>query len=55
MPGHAFDHLGDFVICQVVYWLHLNPGALHTLLVCHLADVGIDLINRQARAGFQVA
>ena len=55
MARDSFNHLGDFQIAFVVDWVNLDSGALLALLVAHLAHVGVNLIDRQARAGFDVA
>ena len=55
MAGDALNHLGNLVVCQVVHRMHLDAGALHPLLIGHLTNVCVNLVDRQARAGFKVA
>ena len=55
MARDSFDHLGDFQVAFVVDGVNLDAGALLALLVGDLANVGVNLVNRQARARFQVA
>ena len=55
MPGDAFDHLGHFQVAFVVDGVNLDAWALLALLVLDLAAIRVDLVDRQAWAGFQVA
>ena len=55
MARDSFDHLGDLQIAFIVNGVYLDPGALLALLVAHLAHIGVDLVDRQAWAGFNVA
>ena len=55
VAGNSLDHLGDLVVCQVIHRVNFDAGALLTLLVSHLPDIRINLVNGQAWAGFQVA
>lgn len=55
MAGDALDDLGNLQVALVVDRVDLDPGALLALLVRDLPNIGVQLINRQARAGFNVA
>ena len=55
MTGDALNHLSDLVVGKVVDRVNLDAWALLALLVGHLSDVGIDLVDGQARAAFQIA
>ena len=55
MTGNAFDHLGNLQITFVVDGVNLDARALLALLILDLAAICVDLVDRQARAGFKVA
>ena len=55
MPGHALNYLGNLVISKVVNRVNLDAWALLALLVRYLTDVRINLVDGQARTGFNVA
>ena len=55
VTGNAFDHLGDLQIAFVVDGVNLDAWALLALLILDLAAICVDLVDRQARAGFKVA
>ena len=55
MAGDALNDLGDLVISQVIDGMHLDAGALHPLLIGHLPNVCVNLVDRQTRAAFQIS
>ena len=55
MACDALNDLGDLVVGKVVDGVNLDAWALLALLVGHLSDVGINLVNGQTRAAFQIA
>ena len=55
MAGNALNDLGDAQIAFIVDWVNLDAGTLLALLVGDLAHIGVNLVDGQAGAGFQVA
>ena len=54
VTGNAFQHLGNLVVCQVVYWMHFDAGALLALLVGHLTHISINFVDGQARPSLKI-
>ena len=55
MAGDAFNHFSNFQVAFVVDGVNLDAGALLALLVGDLAHIGVDLVDGQTGARFQVA
>ena len=55
VAGDALDHFGNFQVAFIVDGVNLDAGALLALLVGDLAHIGVDLVDGQTGARFQVA
>ena len=54
VPSDALNDLCNLQVALVVSRMHLNARSLLALLVGHLTDVGINLVDGQARPRFKV-